>query len=89
VRPAPSSVAGLMRSLAPVRGFALPEDFSAAMRLLCRPVVPITSEQYQALLARGKSEECDVYEFRGGWVTYGSADGGFALWPLQAKPPKG
>lgn len=85
----PQSVSQLMKLLKPVSGFALPGNFSEAQRLLCRPVIQISEEQYRALYARGCSEKCDVYEFRGGWVTYGSADGGYALWPLICKPPKG
>lgn len=83
---APLTVAGLLRAMQPVDGMALPCDFAQAMRMVCRPVVPITRAQYDAVLARGKREQCDVYAFKGGWVTYGTADGGYALWPLLAKP---
>jgi hypothetical protein len=85
-KPAPKTVDGLLRAMEPVRGFVLPDDFSEAMRLLSRPVFPITVEQYDAVLARGMREKCDVYNFRGGWVTYGSSNGGFALWELEVKP---
>ena len=86
LKPAPTTVAGLLRAMEPVSGFVLPLDFSVAMRMLCRPVVPITKLQYDAVLERGQRERCDVYSFRGGWVTYGTADGAYALWPLEAKP---
>lgn len=89
LKPAPTSVAGLLRTMEPVSGFVLPPDFSDAMRLLSRPVVPITKMQYDAVLERGQREKCDVYSFRGGWVTYGTADGNYALWPLVAKPVLG
>jgi len=85
-KPAPKTVAGLLRAMEPVRGFVLPDDFSEAMLLLSGPVLPITMAQYDAVLERGKREKCDVYKFRGGWVTYGSSNGGFALWELEVKP---
>ena len=86
LKSAPTSVAGLLCAMKPVSGFVLPHHIGDAMRLLCRPVVPITKEQYDAVLERGIRDQCDVYTFRGGWVTYGTADGGYALWQLVVKP---
>ena len=86
LKPAPTNVAGLLRAMEPVRGFVLPYEFSDAMLLLWGPVLPITMAQYDAVLERGKREKCDVYTFRGGWVTYGNTLAGFALWQLEAKP---
>lgn len=86
LKPAPTTVAGLLRAMEPVSGFVLPNDFSDAMLLLSGPALPITLAQYDAVLARGMREKCDVYKFRGGWVTYGSANGGYALWQLEVKP---
>jgi hypothetical protein len=87
-KPAPTTIAGLQRALKPLEGFRLPSDYSAAVRLVERPVIPITEAQYNALYTRSLRDECEVYVFRGGWVTFGTADGGYALWPLQAKPPR-
>ena len=56
-------------------------DFHTEVRKLQRPYIPITKEQYDALIAVPN----DYYKFGNDVVTFGGADGGYALMPLQAK----
>ncbi|AHJ13059.1 hypothetical protein [Sulfurospirillum multivorans] len=55
-------------------------DFHTEVKKLQRPYVPITKEQYDALFAVPN----DYYKFGNDVVTFGGADGGYALMPLQS-----
>lgn len=79
----------LMQQLEPVHGLSLPTDLASAVRLLRTPTIVLTHAQYDTLLKRAQKERCDVYAFRGGWVTFGYNSGQWVLWPLAAKPPSG
>ena len=66
--------------LKPLTGTVKP--FHEQVKELKRPYQPITEEQYETLLA-GCS---DYYETeQGEVVTFGNADGGYALMPLNDK----
>lgn len=56
-------------------------EFHEEVRKLQRPYIPITKEQYEALVSLPN----DYYMFGDEVVTFGNADGGYALMPLQAK----
>jgi len=59
-------------------------DFHTEVRKLQRPYIPITKEQQDALIALPN----DYYKFGNDVVTFGGADGGYALMPLQTKYAK-
>lgn len=65
--------------LQPLKGSC--SEFHEEVRKLQRPYIPITKEQYEALV----SLPSDYYMFGDEVVTFGNADGGYALMPLQAK----
>lgn len=60
----------------------MPTDFDSAVRLLERPYFRISEEQQLAIAAKAAGN--DVLLFRGRPVTWGTADGGFALMPLSS-----
>lgn len=64
-----------MNGLTPLPG-VIPE-FHAAVRKLKRPYVPITEKLYNQLVAASP----DFYAYKGKKVTFGGADGGYALMP--------
>ena len=59
----------------------MPADFNAAARLLARPYIKITSADVERIEAMTKN--CgDIVIHKGKRMTWGNADGGFALMPL-------
>lgn len=68
------------RMLRPLPGLKTPDSFQEGVRQLVRPYIPITEQDYKKLLAM----PCDYYRLKDDRVvTFGSADGGFALMPLH------
>lgn len=65
-------------SLNPLKG-RLPKDFCKAIATLQRPYIPINKEEYKKVFAVGN----DYFKYENQVVTFGQADGGYALMPLQ------
>lgn len=70
-----------IKRLAPVPGKSLPKSFKAAVSMLKRPYIPITAEALRAV--EQVSGDSDVVLFDGKAMTFGTADGGYALMPLN------
>ena len=66
--------------LTPLTG-KVPSDFCEAVSRLTRPYIPITKEEYKKVFDKGN----DYFQYKNEVVTFGNADGGFALMPLQSK----
>ena len=64
--------------LFPLEG-KLPSNFNEAVAVLERPYVAINREQYEEVFEVG----CDFFKYQDKVVTFGNADGGFALMPLK------
>lgn len=65
-----------------VAGKRLPVSFAAAVALLVRPYIPISEAQYEEIAAKASADDTDILVFNGLQMTFGAADGGFALMPL-------
>lgn len=74
----------LLERLTPV-DHPMGDNFQEAVGMLVRPYMAITREQYHAILMQLASS--DVVEFDGIQMTFGSADGGYALMPLANRVP--
>ena len=62
---------------------SLPKDFHEASRMLIRPYIPISEQESKRLDILTK--DCgDIVIYKGKRMTWGNADGGFALMPLAA-----
>ncbi len=59
----------------------LPSNFQDAVRMLQRPYIPITKSQLENIEAKTK-DRGDIIIYRGKRMTWGDADGGYALMPL-------
>lgn len=61
----------------------LPSDFKKAVALLKRPYLPITKQEYEAIVNRAEEANTDIVLHDGKQKTFGEADGGYALMPLS------
>lgn len=66
--------------LTPLKG-KVPSDFCEAVRTLQRPYIPISKNEYEKVFADGS----DYFKYKNKVVTFGNADSGYALMPLQAE----
>lgn len=64
--------------LTPLKG-KVPSDFCAAVRTLTRPYIAITKDEYDKVFSKGN----DYFKYKNQVVTFGNADSGWALMPLQ------
>ena len=62
----------------------LPSDFCEAVRTLTRPYIPINKDEFDKVFNVGN----DYFKFKKQVVTFGTADGGYALMPLQVEYAK-
>jgi len=69
--------------LIPLRG-KMSSTFEENVRQLQRPYIPISQEVYDQVFADG----ANYFKLEDSVVTFGNADGGFALMPLQWKYAK-
>ena len=74
----------LLERLTPVDA-SLGVDFHKIVTHLCRPYMAISTEQFNAILLFCPNS--DVVEFDGIQMTFGSADGGYALMALSNRIP--
>ncbi|MYM92685.1 hypothetical protein [Duganella vulcania] len=65
-----------------VPGKTLPKDFAKAVALLERPYLPIGEPDYRAIMAMTQEANTDIVLYQGRQMTFGNADGGYALMPL-------
>lgn len=68
-----------LRKLKPLSGKC--DGFNHEVKKLQRPYIPISEEVYRAL----ENAEHDYYLYKKQVVTFGNADNGFALMPLQTE----
>lgn len=66
--------------LTPLKG-KVPNDFCEAVRRLQRPYIAITKDEYDKVFNKGN----DYFKYGNQVVTFGNADLGWALMPLQYK----
>lgn len=67
-----------LTTLQPLKGSC--QGFFHEVKKVTRPYIPITEEQHKTL----ESGQADYYQMPdGSVVTFGNADGGWALMPLQ------
>jgi hypothetical protein len=59
----------------------MPSNFRDAIRLVTRPYIPISEKQVKVIESKTK-DRGDIILYRGKRMTWGNADGGFALMPL-------
>lgn len=71
----------LQQRLAPCPNKRLPPSFKAKVALLQRPYFPLTASEFSLVLRVAGSS--DLVLFDGRQATYGDADGGKALMPLN------
>lgn len=73
-----------------VPGVRLPSDFNQAVRMLYRPYTPISEADYQQIMKQADAAGTDVFLMgdEALQVTFGNADSGYALMPLQLPKPK-
>lgn len=64
--------------LTPLKG-KVPSDFCAAVATLQRPYIAISEDEYKKVFDVGN----DYFKYADKVVTFGNADGGYALMPLQ------
>jgi hypothetical protein len=67
-------------NLKPLKG-RVPSDFCEAVATLTRPYIAISKEVYEKVFNEGS----DYFKYKEKVVTFGTADGGYALMPLQSK----
>ena len=60
----------------------MPSDFVEAVAAVHRPYIPITQKQYEFIRRKTKYTG-DIIIYRGKRMTFGNADSGFALMPLN------
>ena len=60
----------------------IPSDFVDAVASVHRPYIPITEKQYE-FIRRKTRDTGDIIIYRGKRMTFGNADSGFALMPLN------
>ena len=72
---------GFIKRLAPLPGMRLPQNFKEAVSMLRRPYIPITAEALRAV--EQVAGDSDAVLFDGKAMTFGDADGGYALMPLS------
>ena len=65
-------------TLEPLKG-KVPSDFCAAVATLQRPYIAISEDEYKKVFDVGN----DYFKYADKVVTFGNADGGYALMPLQ------
>lgn len=71
----------LLNRLSPLKGKRFSENFNVIVGRLYRPYYRLSEDDYEAV--KELSDESDVLLFDGKTqVTFGAADGGFALMPL-------
>lgn len=73
------------RAILPYRYRRLPQDFAKAVAMVKRPYIKIPEKVYQAIWALTSDPETDVVWYGRRLYTFGNADGGYALMPLQDK----
>ena len=73
--------ASFIAKLSQCPGKRLPKDFRAAIRMLERPYIGITEAEYAVV--EKVAGDSDIVFFDGRPVTYGNADGGWALMPIK------
>ena len=56
----------------------MPSNFRDAIRLVTRPYIPISEKQVKEIESKTK-DRGDIILYRGKRMTWGAADGGFAL----------
>lgn len=59
----------------------LPTNFNDAVRMLKRPYIPINEKQLKAIETQTNGRG-DIFIYRGQRMTWGDADGGYAMMPL-------
>ncbi len=69
----------LIDKLTPLKGAS--SSFHTEVRKLQRPYVEISEQDFNTLM----SGQFDYYKYEDKVVTFGKADGSYALMPLQAK----
>ncbi|WP_298150877.1 hypothetical protein [Flavobacterium sp.] len=62
----------------------LPTNFKDAVHLLKRPYISITVDQVKEIERKTK-DAGDIIIYRGQRMTWGNADGGYALMPLNSQ----
>ena len=71
-----------MRDVKADPGKQLPANFKQAVAMLKRPYIAITTEQYTQIAELASNADTDVVLYHGRQMTFGEADGGYALMPL-------
>ena len=62
----------------------MPSDFKTAVSMLKRPYITIKQSEYEKIVELTK-ERGDIVVYKNRRMTFGNADGGFALMPLAAQ----
>lgn len=63
---------------------SLPKDFNKAVSWLTRPYIPLTQKEYDYLMKKTQESNSDFVKDKDEVIyTFGNADGGFALMPIQ------
>ena len=71
-------------SLMPIPNKSLPKDFNKAVGMLTRPYKALSEKEYNYLINVTKKANTDfVKDDNGEIYTFGVADDGFALMPIQ------
>lgn len=75
-------MSALIARLTPIPNVKMPESFSASVALVTRPYLKLSLDEMDLILKM--KHKCDVYMMDGKVpVTFGNADGGYALMPLN------
>lgn len=61
----------------------LPVNLKQAVALLRKPYTPISQQVYEEIADKAELANTDIVLFKGKQVTFGMADGGYALMPLS------
>lgn len=79
----PNSITIQSLEIRPILCKRLPKDFSKAVSLLTRPYIPITDLEYEKILDITETPDTDVVSVGGRLASFGAADMGYALMPLN------
>lgn len=79
-----ATAAQMIKKLQPAGNSLVGLSFQEAVAMLKRPYTPITKAQYQQVKEMADRSNCDTFCIGSGGqqVTFGEADGGYALMPL-------
>ena len=72
----------------PLKGKHLPKKFREAVDLLTRPYILITEDEYNGIYKITSRPATDIVMLRGEMYTFGGADCGYALMPLNDEGKK-